>query len=128
MDLILYISELETSNVNIYFVRQHERYSDKQERNDVLIGFYSPREGIPSKIGDNHFRFQIFGHSLINNIIALLDVLNYELEDKQITVHFGWPMSSWWDRFFIGVMVFNLTRLPKMFPKFNFQLNYISVK
>jgi len=33
-------------------------------------------------------------------------------------------MSSWWDRLSIGVMVFNLMKLPKLFPKFNFDIGY----
>ena len=41
-----------------------------------------------------------------------------------ITVHFGWPMSSWWDRMAIGVMVFNLMKLPNLFPYFNFDIGY----
>jgi len=40
-------------------------------------------------------------------------------------VHFGWPMSSWLDRLSIGVMVFNLMRLPRVFPKFQFVINYL---
>jgi hypothetical protein len=39
-------------------------------------------------------------------------------------VHIGWPMSSWLDRLAIGVMVFNLIRLPRLFPQFNFEIRY----
>jgi hypothetical protein len=47
------------------------------------------------------------------------------MPESQITVYFGWPMSSWLDRLSIGVMVFNLMRLPRIFPKFQFVINYL---
>ena len=42
----------------------------------------------------------------------------------KVVVHFGWPMSSWLDRLAVGVMVFNLMRLPRMFPQFEFDMHY----
>ena len=59
-------------------------------------------------------------------MIAFLKVVEYELQGRVITVHFGWPMSSWWDRMAIGVMVFNLMKLPGLFPNFNFDIGYKS--
>ena len=41
-----------------------------------------------------------------------------------MTVHLGWPMSSWLDRLAIGVMVFNMMRLPRLFPHFRFTMSY----
>jgi hypothetical protein len=43
---------------------------------------------------------------------------------QKVCVHFGWPLSSWLDRLSIGVMMFNLMRLPKRFPQFNFAIDY----
>ena len=57
-------------------------------------------------------------------MVGLLRVLAYELPDRKITVQFGWPMSSWLDRLAVGVMVFNLMRLPRMFPQFDFDIHY----
>ena len=62
--------------------------------------------------------------SLYHRLVALLRVVEYELGDRQITIHLGWPMSSWLDRLAIGVMVFNLIRLPRRFPQFNFEIRY----
>jgi hypothetical protein len=62
--------------------------------------------------------------SLYHRIVAFLKVAEHELSDKQIKVQFGWPMSSWIDRIAIGVMVFNLMRLPRIFPRFEFIINY----
>ena len=62
--------------------------------------------------------------SLHHQLVALLKVMEYELGDRQVVVHLGWPLSSWLDRLAIGVMVFNLMRLPRLFPKFQFHLSY----
>ncbi len=51
-------------------------------------------------------------------------MVEYELADRQVVVHFGWPLSSWLDRLAVGVMVFNLMRLPRMFPQFEFDIQY----
>ncbi len=54
----------------------------------------------------------------------LLKVVEYELSDRHVVVHLGWPLSSWMDRFAIGVMVFNMMRLPRRFPDFEFIMHY----
>jgi hypothetical protein len=62
--------------------------------------------------------------SLYHRLVALLRVVEYELVDRQVTVHLGWPMSSWLDRMAIGVMTFNMMRLPRLFPNFKFIMSY----
>ena len=57
-------------------------------------------------------------------MVSLLKVVDYELADRRVVVHFGWPLSSWWDRLAVGVMVFNLMRLPRLFPQFEFDIRY----
>jgi hypothetical protein len=61
-------------------------------------------------------------------MIALLKVVEYELADRTVVIHFGWPLSSWLDRMSIGVMVFNIMRLPKKFPSFDFHIDYAGSK
>jgi hypothetical protein len=39
-----------------------------------------------------------------------------------VTVHFGWPTSSWLDRMATGVFVWNLLRLPRLFPRLAFRI------
>ncbi len=56
--------------------------------------------------------------------IGPLKVVEIELTGRKIIVHFGWPMSSWLDRMAIGVMVFKMMRLPRMFPQFDFDIKY----
>ena len=72
----------------------------------------------------NHFRFPLIRSGLYQRILLLLRIFEYELPDRNITIHFGWPMSSWLDRLAIGVMVFNLMTLPRKFPQFNFEISY----
>jgi hypothetical protein len=57
-------------------------------------------------------------------MIAILKIMEYEFPDLQVHVHFGWPLSSWLDRIAVGVMVFNMMKLPKMFSNFIFNINY----
>ncbi len=110
------------SPLHVYFKRPFET-AGAPDPAAAYVSFYSPRVGIPERMAANHYRFANAG-SLFEAITALLLVLRYELPDRQIVVHFGWPLSSWLDRFSIGVMVFSMMRLPKEFPEFTFQIEY----
>jgi hypothetical protein len=50
--------------------------------------------------------------------------VEYEMGDRTVVVHLGWPMSSWLDRMSIGVMIYNILKLPRLYPKFNFHIDY----
>ena len=93
-------------------------------RSVAYVTFYSPRQGIPQRVAPNHYRFAQSGQSLFDSITELLYVLKYELPHKQVTIHIGWPRSSWLDRLSIGVMVFSMMKLPDMFPEFHFVIEY----
>jgi hypothetical protein len=123
MELILYLAESASPDVHLVFKRSKDT-SGQVEDNVAYITFYSPRAGIPAKLGPNHFRFPLLKLSLYHRLVALLRVAEYELTDRQITVHLGWPMSSWLDRVAIGVMMFNMMRLPRLFPRFRFIMSY----
>jgi amino acid transporter len=123
MELILYLAESSSPDVHLVFKRSQDT-SGQVEDNVAYITFYSPRAGIPPKLGPNHFRFPLLKLSLYHRLVALLRVAEYELTDRQITVHLGWPMSSWLDRMAIGVMMFNMMRLPRLFPRFRFIMSY----
>jgi hypothetical protein len=124
MDMILHLANSSGRQLHIYFSRPRESSAVPPEENEAYVSFFSPRQGIPAKAGVNHFRFPIGKAGLYQRMVAFLKVVEYELSDRSITVHFGWPMSSWSDRLAIGVMVFNLMRLPKIFPNFNFDISY----
>jgi hypothetical protein len=124
MDMILYLAESPSHNLQIFFSRPRVGLKVPPERNEAHVSFFSPRQGIPAKAGTNHFRFPIGNAGLYQRMVAFLKVVEYELADRSVTIHFGWPMSSWSDRLAIGVLVFNLMRLPRLFPSFDFSIRY----
>ncbi len=124
MEMILYLAESTTPDIHLVFKRSQEPSDEPESDNVAYITLYSPRAGIPAKLGINHFRISLLKLSLYHRLVALLRVVEYEFADRVITVHLGWPMSSWLDRLAIGVMVFNMMRLPRLFPKFRFIMSY----
>ncbi|MBM4273767.1 MAG: amino acid permease [Deltaproteobacteria bacterium] len=124
MEMILYLAQSPAKDLHIYFKRPRELALDAVKDNEVYVTFFSPRQGIPPKVAPNHFRFPQVLMGLYQRILALLKVVDYELGDRSIKVHLGWPMSSWMDRLAIGVMVFNIMRLPRLFPRFKFSIDY----
>ncbi len=127
LQMIFGLAEAPGETVEIYFKRPLEG-GNRPEQNVVFVSFYSPRSGIPERLAQNHFRFAQTGQTLFDSITELLHVVRYELPHKQVVVHFGWPQSSWIDRMAIGVMVFSIMKLPKMFPEFSFVMEYFGKK
>lgn len=125
MDLILHLSESPEEEVHIIFRRPREGGQQQVRRNEAYVTFYNPRQGVPKQMAANHFRFARTEWSLYQEIAGLLSVIEYELTDRKVAIHFGWPLSSWLDRMAIGVMVFNIMRLPRRFPRFNFHIDYL---
>ncbi|MBX7149465.1 APC family permease [bacterium] len=122
MDILFYIAEASDDNVQLYFKRPFDSPQEKLYGTSVFITFYSPRRPIPPRLAPNHFRLPLKGASIYNSIVAILHLVLYELSQKNITVHFGWPTSSWLDRFSIGVMVYQFMKMPKHFPNVNFRI------
>lgn len=122
MDIILHVAEHAEPNVHIYFKRPFDRPQEKVYAQSLFVTFYSPRQPIPDRIGDNHFRIATKRTSVYHNTMAILELLNYEFSDRNVTVFFGWPTSSWFDRLSIGVMIFQIMKFPKMYPKMNFRI------
>jgi len=126
MSMVLYLAQHSFSEVNIYFRRTREEIvcEGGVGGSEVYVTFHSPRKGIPPKCGDNDFRFALSKQGLHHHIVSLLKLIEYEMPEQKVTVHFGWPLSSWLDRLSIGVMVYNLLRLPRRFPQFRFAIDY----
>jgi amino acid transporter len=124
MEMVLYLAESAMPDIDIIFRRPREESLEESKDNEVYITYYTPRQGIPPKMAKNHFRFPMIRSTLYQRIIFLLKIIEYELPERNINVHFGWPMSSWLDRLAIGVMVFKLMTLPRKFPQFNFEISY----
>ncbi|MBI5586191.1 MAG: amino acid permease [Deltaproteobacteria bacterium] len=123
MAMILYLSESDDPEVHLFF-RRSKAEGGPVRQNSAYLTFYSPRAGAPVKEGENHFLFPLARIGLFHRIVGILRVVEYELADRRVFVHFGWPLSSWLDRFSIGVMVFNLMKLPRLFPHFAFDIQY----
>ncbi len=128
MDLILYIASHDQKNVHVYFKRPFEQKNLVLYDLSIYITFYSPRKEIPPKLAENHFRFPVKRTSLYNNILAFLNLMVFELPGHNITAHFGWPTSRWLDRLSIGVMTFQLMRLPEKCPNLNYRIEQYSAK
>jgi hypothetical protein len=126
MSMILYLAQSSHPEVNIYLRRPREETlcAGIPKSNDVYVTFFSPRKGVPQKRFVNDFRFPLGKQGLYHHIVSLLKLIEYEMPEQKVRVHFGWPLSSWLDRLSIGVMVFNLLRLPRRFPQFRFTIDY----
>ncbi len=124
MNLVMHLAESTKPDLHIYFTRPREEAISNPRDNEVYVSFYNARHGIPPKLASNHFRLVMVSRTLYQHITAILKVLEYEFADRQITAHFGWPLSSWVDRLSIGVMVFNIMKLPKQFTNMKFTIHY----
>jgi hypothetical protein len=125
LNMVFYLAEMDQEKIDIYFRRPLENTPQHDGTAAAYISLYSPRQGgIPDKMAPNHFRFSNQRKTLYEGITEILYTLDYELPDKKICVHFGWPLSSWIDRLSTGVMVYSITRLPKLFPRFTFVMEY----
>lgn len=124
LNMIFYLVESETEEINIYFRRPQENAPQIDDQSSAYISLYHPRQGIPEKVAPNHFRFASQNQSVFQGMTEILYALDYELPHKKITVHLGWPTSSWFDRLSIGVMMFSIMHLPRLFPRFNFVIEY----
>jgi amino acid transporter len=124
MEAIQYLAKAKEPNIQVLFMRPREATLSPPTDNEVYITFYSPRQGLPPRLAQNHFRLPLVRMSLYHRIVGFLKTAEQELPAKEIKVQFGWPMSSWIDRIAIGVMVLNLMRLPRMFPRFDFNISY----
>lgn len=124
LNMIFHLVESEAENLHIYFRRPKEHGPQVDDSSSAFISLYHPRQGIPEKVAKNHFRFASQSQSIYHGITEILYALDYELPHKKITIHLGWPTSSWIDRLSIGVMILSVIRLPKLFPRFNFVIEY----
>ncbi|MGE5315647.1 MAG: APC family permease [Acidobacteriota bacterium] len=124
LQMIFRLMESDEEHVHIYFRRPKEQMEPIADASSVYISMYHPRQGISPKMAENHFRFAYQRQTLFQAITEVLYAIEYELPHKHITVHIGWPTSSWLDRLSTGVMIFSLTHLPKYFPRLNFVMEY----
>lgn len=122
MEMILALAESDEAP-HIYLRRPGELEVGLGDPGSAFVSFFSPRQPIPERLAANHFRFPMQG-SIFRSITALLALVQEEFAGQTIYVHLGWPLSSWLDRMATGVFVANVMRLPKLFPKLTFSIDY----
>jgi amino acid transporter len=121
LEMVLALGEVD-GPLHVYFRRPGEIDVGDRRTGTAFVMFFSPKAPIPPKISQDHYRFPMQPGGVYRSITALLALLEEELEGRDVTVHFGWPTSSWIDRMAMGVFVANLMRLPKLFPKLHFAI------
>lgn len=131
MDVVFKIAEIENREVHIYFRRPYEDEPIAKAPNTIFVSFYSPRVEAPELLHANQFWIAIERRmNLFEMITAVLKTIEYEIphNEKDIHLHFGWPLSSWVDRLSIGIMIHNIIKLPRIFPDFHFHMDYQTKK
>jgi amino acid transporter len=125
IDLVAWLGTTDEQDIHLFFRRPQEHTSLRHDPTTrAFVSFYSPRQGIPDKVAENHFRFPFSLQDVFKHMCTVIEMIRYELPHKTLTVHLGWPMSSWMDRFAIGILVMNMMRLPKQFPDVVFRIEY----
>jgi hypothetical protein len=123
MEMLLALGETD-GPVDVYFRRPGELEITDMSPQAVFVTLFSPRATMPERMAPNHYRFAIQGGSVSRSIEAILSLLEEELGGRNVTVHFGWPTSSWLDRMATGVFVANLMRLPLRYRKLRFAIEH----
>ena len=120
MEMLLALGEID-GPLHVWFRRPGEEQS-REAPGHAFVTFFSTRQPIPERQCPNHYRFPVQGSGVLASIRAILALLEEELEGRDVTVHFGWPTSSWLDRMATGVFVANLLRLPPRYPGLKFAI------
>lgn len=123
MEMVLALADGD-GPLHVHFRRPGELEASDNPPNTAFVTFFSPRQPIPPKIADCHYRFPIQRAGVYGSIVATLALLAEEFRGQPLHVHFGWPLSSWLDRMAMGVFVANLMRLPKRFPDLSFAIEH----
>ncbi len=123
MEMLLALGEAD-GPLHVWFKRPGEA-DLTGDGSTVYVTFFSVRQAIPPKLGPTHYRFPIQNASVYRSITALLELIEEELGGMDITIHFGWPTSSWLDRMATGVFVANMMRLPLVFPQLRFAIESV---
>jgi hypothetical protein len=121
MEMLLALGE-QDGPLHVWFRRPGEEHVQNPEPGHVYVTLFSPRQAIPPRLGPNHYRFPNQGSGVFATIRSILALLEDELSGRDVTVHFGWPTSSWLDRMATGVFVANLLQLPGRYPGLQFAI------
>jgi hypothetical protein len=123
LDMVLALCEVD-GPLHIHLRRPGELGRDELEPGTVFVTFFSARQPIPERAGAHHYRFPIQSGGVYRSITALLALVQEELGGRHVVIHLGWPTSSWLDRMATGVFVWNVLRLPRLFPRLAFRIEH----
>jgi len=129
-DVINYIKENDISNIHIYFRRPMERNFERvDDSSKIYVTFFMSRQKVPERISNNHFIIPV-NHfwGVDGGINGLLGLLQESFPDKRIVIHIGWPTSSWLERLAMGLRTYHILRLPTIYPKFEFKMEFFPQK
>ncbi len=124
-DVIDYIGNLDKSSIHIYFRRPSENVYEIGGNMIYITFFFVRNKRPPKKLFKSHFILPVNSFWGIGySTKKLLEAIEENYPNLPLNVHFGWPLSSWIERMFIGVMVYNILQLPKQFSNWNFFIEY----
>lgn len=123
--VIDYISTIKYKEIHIFFRRPSENVHEIGENMIYITFFFVRNKRPPKKLFKSHFILPVNSFWGIGySSKKLLEAIYEEYKDIVFNIHFGWPLSSWFERVFTGVMVYNILQLPKAFPNWNFFIEY----
>ncbi len=125
-DVVDYIESLPKDKpAHIFFRRPSENVYEIGENMIYITFFFVRSKRPPKKLFKSHFILPVNSFWGIGySSKKLLEEIYEDHADKPFNIHFGWPLSSWFERMFTGVMVYNILQLPKSFPSWNFLMEY----
>ena len=125
-DVVDYIGKLpEDKPIHIFFRRPSENVQEIGDNMIYITFFFLRQKRPPKKLFKSHFILPVNAFWGIGySTKKLLEAINEQYPNKTFTIHFGWPLSSWFERIFTGVMVYNILQMPKQFPNWNFIIEY----
>ena len=125
-DVVDYIDSLPKERpIHIYFRRPSENVQEIGDNMIYITFFFLRQKRPPKKLFKSHFILPVNAFWGIGySSRKLLEAIDETYKDRVFNIHFGWPLSSWFERIFTGVMVYNILQLPKKFPHWNFAIEY----
>ncbi len=121
-ELVSYVASFREL-VPLYFMSPMDVPPDEICEPAVFVTFPSFFKKRIPRLGDNHFRI-CKNANIIKNMAFVLDLLLGQIPNLKVSVHFGWPLSNWFDRFFPLIRSFQLMRLAKRFPQIDMTMEH----
>ncbi|MBF0496609.1 MAG: hypothetical protein HQK58_08560 [Deltaproteobacteria bacterium] len=123
-EMIMALAQSKDQNLNIIFGHPAAEDPGQIQDNEALVTFCSSGQDIPPKLAPNHYRFPLTEAGYYRQMEALLKAVDQGLPNRRITVYLSRPKPSWRDWLTVGVMVFRLMRLLRVFPRFRITVIY----